>query len=791
MFQGLRRQILLILVAPILALGVVTTLSIYENLQLVSRYERLMPIAAIAGKASALIHELQKERGRTAGLISSGYEQQRRGALQEQRSETDAALQSYLAGLEEQRLRSKVPEMLKLLSEIDRLLEGVPSHRQQVDARNMTVPKNIAVYTGVIDELIHLIAKSVEFSPSEALVEQLLPFNAIVVAKENAGLERALGSVLLNQAAEGKFQLARFLAYYKRLAGEEASLKEFHSFALQEHEALLEETLRGPDVDQVLAWREVIADLPETRDPQGVSGKAWFETATRRIDLLKKVEDTIAGRAQEIAKAKLDSVVDHTWFLVVVDVLTAFCAIGIGIVIAVRVSRPIIEIRNCTNRLVEGDNDVVVPFTNRRDEIGEMAQALRQFQTTAKENEELQRERLGEQERSMQERVAAIQSLSDSVENEIIGAVTETQSHTGQLLGVAQDLQKSVDRVQSNAGSVSERAESSLGNTEMASAAAEELTSSIREISDSAAKSASISNEAMQLSEETKEVVAGMNTAVDNVGEVVKVISDIAEQTNLLALNATIEAARAGEAGKGFAVVANEVKNLANQTQKSTSEIDAQVSEMQNVTRNAVDAMGRIAAIIERISEGMTSVASAVEEQSAATEEISRNIEQSTAGAREVTNRIAEVSSESTAMDGLARNVAEAARTLDQRVNELRSKLVEIVRTSTPEANRRKSARFLVEAECSVEVRGQAFKGHLRDVSEGGACAIVLEEAEASLALGDKVKLQADRLGLALPMVVVEVRADSIHMRLGDVSASERSAVDALIQRLSGQFAAA
>ena len=79
-------------------------------------------------------------------------------------------------------------------------------------------------------------------------------------------------------------------------------------------------------------------------------------------------------------------------------------------------------------------------------------------------------------------------------------------------------------------------------------------------------------------------------------------IQTIAEQTNLLALNATIEAARAGDAGRGFAVVAHEVKALAEQTAKATSEIGENVSMIQSSTRNAVNAVREIGGVVRNIN---------------------------------------------------------------------------------------------------------------------------------------------------------------------------------------------
>lgn len=169
-------------------------------------------------------------------------------------------------------------------------------------------------------------------------------------------------------------------------------------------------------------------------------------------------------------------------------------------------------------------------------------------------------------------------------------------------------------------------------------AAIEQMSASISEIARGTTDASAVAQAAVEKAEETNASVARLGDSSVQVGRVIEVINSIAEQTNLLALNATIEAARAGEAGKGFAVVANEVKELARATAEATEEISEKIATIQSDTHGAVDAIGEIQAIIQRISDTQMTIASAVEEQTLTTAEISSNINNASVGV----NRIAE-----------------------------------------------------------------------------------------------------------------------------------------------------
>ncbi|WP_306027044.1 methyl-accepting chemotaxis protein [Stappia sp. MMSF_3263] len=350
------------------------------------------------------------------------------------------------------------------------------------------------------------------------------------------------------------------------------------------------------------------------------------------------------GEAESIALLdRLQEEVELS-MMAVWGLLAASLAIGGGILLLVNraVASPLRSLTGTMTELSSGNLETEIQIDDRRDEIGDMARALSVFKDSMIEARDLaareKRDLAGREQRS--QRIAAATAEFEESINDLLGTVADA----------SREMEKTAHSMRETAGDTSERAsnvasaaEEASTNVQTVASAAEELTASIQEIARQVVQSSEIASQATQQAEATNRQIQGLSQAAQRIGDVVALISAIAEQTNLLALNATIEAARAGEAGKGFAVVATEVKELASQTAKATSDISQQITDVQQETENAVGAIERISSVIVDINRISASISAAVEEQSSATGEIARNVEQASIGTREVTSNIAEV----------------------------------------------------------------------------------------------------------------------------------------------------
>ena len=373
---------------------------------------------------------------------------------------------------------------------------------------------------------------------------------------------------------------------------------------------------------------------------------------------------------------ELNQLISRQRVMLVVGIVGLLTMISIMIVfIAKSIARPVIVMTEVMGKLAGGDLDVQGIDVERTDEIGQMAAAVKIFQTNAieknrllQEQEELKLQNELVQKEMMNSMAHAFESSIGHIISAISTAVTELQSS-------AQVMSNTADKTNERSSSVAAFSEQTSANVLMVASATEELTCSVGEISEQVTKSSQIARDAVQKAEEANTMVKSLTDASRKIGDVVQLITDIAKQTKLLALNATIEAARAGEVGKGFAVVANEVKELAKQTTLATKEIADHISGIQNATQGAVSAITNITQTIGNINDISTTIASAVEEQSVVTKDIAQSTSQAASGTQEVSKNIAEVAQGAEDTGFAAKKVLDNADGLSQQADMLQKEV--------------------------------------------------------------------------------------------------------------------
>jgi len=398
------------------------------------------------------------------------------------------------------------------------------------------------------------------------------------------------------------------------------------------------------------------------RDAVTTAGNEFADQATPATEAIKKslgsMEDSFAKLVDE-NKEELNA---DDRSLTLTMAVTTFAALGIGIYVAILLSRSIAGATQSVllqaEAIAAGDLTRDDLHIRSQDELGDLT--------------------------------AAINKMSSSLKRMILAIAenaVQVASASEELNATSQQITANSEETSAQADVVSKAAQAVSQNLQTVATGAEEMGASIKEIAKNATEAAKVATSAVKVAETTTATVSKLGDSSTEIGQVIKVTTSIAQQTNLLALNATIEAARAGEAGKGFAVVANEVKELAKETAKATEDISRKIEAIQTDTSAAVTAIASISGVVHQINDISNTIATAVEEQNATTNEMSRNVSEAAHSSGEITSNIAGVAEAAQGTTLGAIETQKASQQLVETSTQLR-RLVEQFKISASENSR-------------------------------------------------------------------------------------------------------
>lgn len=656
-----RSKLILILLVPLIALSALAAADAMHRYTTIQSMEKLSNMVNIVASSGAVIHELQKERGNSAGFLGS------EGALfstelAQQRAFSKTALEIFSRTLAAFTALYPADKLGHEFSRIHRQLQSIEEFQTRVSAMDVKPAEAIAYYTKLIESLQAGLEYFLENCPNATLYGHTVNYIALVKGKEYAGQERATLNAAL---AAGKFTPTLYKAWLERVVLHNEYMDTFFQHIDRTHkDEILQQT--GALQKTTQKFRD---DAFASVDAPVLTGNAqqWFTASTAYINELHTVEVSVAKALQttvvRMKSAAQESLSTLLASLAAVFVVTFLASGAIVRDITVSLRTTVLF----SQKVAEGQVDTSLDL-RRGDEFGTltsaintMVQSLKTMLTRAEQaNQTAQDETLKAQAATAQAEEATLRAESARQEGmqaaarQLESVVTVLSTASAALAALIQEAQAGADEQSAQ-----------MGNT---ATAMEEMNATVLEVAKNSAHAADSAFSARQQANKganivntvidnimtvqgtTRELTTGMaalGVRVQEIGNVLNVISDIADQTNLLALNAAIEAARAGDAGRGFAVVADEVRKLAEKTMTATREVatviegiqkdtvrnigivESTVAGMDNTTANARESgqtLHEIVTLVDLNSDQIRSIATASEEQSATSEEINRSI---------------------------------------------------------------------------------------------------------------------------------------------------------------------